>query len=119
MFVHARPHLAVLIVAMTQFLSFPASATLADLHYDVQVTDIEVVNDGTYNAMYVRGAFTPALPCPVQGFFLFPTDPYQKEVTAMLMTAKLTGRSVSFVHAYCMAGGPANGYSRGNGYVLK
>ena len=119
MFDRARPHLIATLCAMTQWVSLPANAALADYHFDVQVTDIEVVNDGTNNAIYVRGSFTPALPCQVQGFVYFATDPFQREVTAMLLAAKSTGRSVSFVHSYCVSSGASNGYGRGNGYVLK
>lgn len=86
---------------------------------ELQVAEIEIVNvnDGTTNgnAIYVRGSFSPALPCPTQGFIMFPSDPFLKEVMAMLLMAKSTGRPVSFANAYCHA----TGYGRGNGYVLK
>ena len=72
---------------------------------ELQVAEIEIVNlnDGTTNgnAIYVRGSFSPALPCPTQGFIMFPSDPLLKEVMAMLLMAKSTG------------------YGRDNGYVLK
>ena len=42
---------------------------------ELQVAEIEIVNvnDGTANAnaIYVRGSFSPALPCPTQGFTCF------------------------------------------------
>ena len=82
---------------------------------DVQLTEIEAINDGTNNGIYIRGVFTPALPCATQGFFLISSDPFEKETVAMLLTAKATGRNVGFTFVYCHA----NGYGRGNGYVLK
>lgn len=100
-------------------LQLPVRAGLSDPHWDVVISDIEIVNDGTNNAIYARGTFAPTLPCPVQGFVYFSTDPFAKEVTAILIAAKTSGRSVSFAHAYCMNGGASNGYGRGNGYVLK
>jgi hypothetical protein len=96
-----------------------AYAGLSDPHYDVQVGEVEIVNDGTNNAIYVRGIFTPALPCPVQGFVYLSTDPFEKEVTSLLLTAKATGKTVRYVHVYCISGGASDGYSRGNGFVLK
>jgi hypothetical protein len=97
----------------------PALAGLSDPRYELQVGDIEVVNDGVNNGLYVRGSFSPTLPCPVQGFVAYAAEPYLKEVMAMLLTAKASGRAVSFVHVYCVGSGAAVGYSRGNGYVLK
>ena len=75
------------------------------------------MNDGTTtgNAIYVRGSFSPALPCPTQGFVMFASDPFLKEVMAMLLMAKSIGRPVSFTNVYCHD----SGYGRGNGYVLK
>jgi hypothetical protein len=119
MLYRTRTGLFAVLVAMAQLIATPVSAALSDFHYDVQVTDIEIVNDGTNNAIYVRGGFTPALPCAVQGFVFYSSDPYQKEISALLLTAKATGRSASFVHAYCISSGAANGYGRGNGYSLK
>lgn len=55
----------------------------------------------------------------MQGFVYFPSDPLQKEVTSLLLTAKATGRTMSYVHAYCFTTGFWNGYSRGNGLVIK
>ena len=97
----------------------PAHAALQYAYWDFQVTEMEIVNDGTNNAVAVRGTFTPALPCPVQGFVYFPSDPLQKEVTSLLLTAKATGRTMSYVHVYCFTTGFWNGYSRGNGLVIK
>ncbi len=82
---------------------------------ELQVAEIEIVNDGAANAIYVRGSFSPALPCPTQGFVMFSSDPFLKEVMAMLLMAKSTGRPVSFTNVYCHA----TGYGRGNGYILK
>lgn len=108
-----KSHLSAL--ATTAFLAC-TSATAAT---EMQVAEIEVVNmnDGTAtgNAIYVRGSFSPALPCPAQGFVMFPSDPLLKEAMALLLMAKSTGRPVSFTNVYCHA----SGYGRGNGYVLK
>ena len=52
---------------------------------------------------------------PHPGLYLFPSEPFLKEVMAMLLMAKSTGRPVSFTNAYCHA----TGYGRGNGYILK
>ena len=93
-------------------------AALTDTHYVVQISAIEVVNDGTNNAIYIRGTFTPALPCAVQGFFLVSTDPFEKEIVGMLLLAKASGRSASYTHNYCVSGGVSDGYSRGNGFLL-
>jgi hypothetical protein len=96
-----------------------AIAGLGDPHYSLQVGDMEIVNDGTNNAIYVRGTFTPALPCPIQGFVYFAADPFEKEMTGMIITAKATGRNLTYAHSYCMSSGAATGYSRGNGVVLQ
>ncbi len=96
-----------------------ASAGLADPHYSVQVGDVEIVNDGTNNAIYVRGVFTPALPCPIQGFVYFAADAFEKEMTSMIVTAKATGRTLTYTHSYCLSSGASSGYSRGNGVVLQ
>jgi hypothetical protein len=110
--------IANLLISVATVPSF-AHAALSDPHYAVQVADIEIVNDGTNNAIYVRGTFTPTLPCSVQGFVYFANDAFQKDVTAILLVAKSTGRPVSFTHSYCISGTASNGYGRGNGYVLK
>lgn len=94
--------------------SLAMQAAFASQH-EVQVSEIEVINDGTNNAIYVRGTFSPSVPCPTQGFFFLSADPFQKELSAIMLTAKMTGRAVSYAHVYCHA----NGYSRGNGYILK
>ena len=46
--------------------------------------------DGTGNpapAIFVYGAFTPALPCVSQGFFLIPSDPLFSETVAIIVIA--------------------------------
>lgn len=104
-------HLAAFAAATAALLaSTPATAA-----NELQVAEVEIVNlnDGTANAnaIYVRGNFSPALPCPTQGFVMFPSDPFLKEVMAMLLMAKSTGRPVSFTNVYCHS----TGYGRGNG----
>jgi hypothetical protein len=96
-----------------------AIAALGDPHYTAQVTEMEIVNDGVNNAIYVRGTFTPPLPCPIQGFVYFAADPFEKELTAVIVTAKAAGRSITYAHSYCMNSGASTGYSRGNGVVLQ
>lgn len=96
-----------------------AVAGLGDPHFSVQVGDMEIVNDGTNNAIYIRGTFTPALPCAIQGFVYYAADPFEKEMTAMIVTAKAAGRNITYAHSYCMNSGAATGYSRGNGLVLQ
>jgi len=86
----------------------------------VTISQIEINNDtssGTAyngNAVFVRGSFSPALPCASQGFFVASTDPFEKEIMATLLLAKASGRTVSFTFVYCHS----NGYARGNSYVL-
>lgn len=100
-------------------LAFISSAPFIPLasaaQYEVRVAEIEIVNDGSNNAIYVRGTFTPAIPCPIQGFFITAADPFQKEIAAMLLSAKVSGSTVAYTHVYCHQ----NGYGRTNRYVLK
>lgn len=108
----------VCVVLMCIGPSSSTNAALTDAQYVAQISAIEIVNDGTNNAIYVRGTFTPTLPCATQGFFVVQSDPFEKEIVAMLFTAKTSGRSISYTHVYCVSGGISDGYSRGNGFVL-
>lgn len=86
--------------------------------YTVQVSEVEMNNNGLYfdasgnaaPAIFVRGTFTPALPCAQQGFFLVAADPFFQATLAIILSAKATGAPVGFTHVYCHA----NGYSRGS-----
>ncbi len=86
--------------------------------YTVQVSEVEMNNNGLYidasgniaPAIFVRGTFTPVLPCAQQGFFLIANDPFFQETLAIILSAKATGTPLGFTHVYCHA----NGYSRGN-----
>jgi len=112
--------LSKIFVALAAFCATAAFALLTDTHWTAQVGDVEVVtDDAAHAAIYVRGVFAPALPCPIQGFVLVSTDPYQKEMFSMILMAKATGRPITFTHTYCFTSGPHAGYSRGNGIVLQ
>jgi hypothetical protein len=51
--------------------------------YSVQISEVEMNNNGLYTdttgtavpAIFVRGTFSPTLPCAQQGFFLIGSDP--------------------------------------------
>ncbi len=86
--------------------------------YSVQVAEVEMNNSGLYidangspqPAIFVRGVFTPALPCAQQGFFLTSADPFLQETLAIILTAKASGAPLGFTHVYCHS----SGYSRGS-----
>lgn len=86
--------------------------------YSVQISEVEVNNNGLYidangnaePAIFVRGVFTPALPCPQQGFFLIASDPLLQETVAIIIAAKAAGTPLGYNHVYCYS----NGYSRGD-----
>ena len=86
--------------------------------YTVQIAQVEMNNNALYidaagnpePAIFVRGTFTPALPCAQQGFFLIAGDPFFDETIAILLSAKATGSPVGFTFVYCHA----SGYARGN-----
>lgn len=102
------------IVALAMMCSVPCVAA----PYTVQITDVEMNNTGLYTdangnpqaAIFVRGTFTPTLPCAQQGFFLLASDPLFAETIAIILTAKSSGTSLGYTHVYCYA----NGYSRGS-----
>jgi hypothetical protein len=75
------------------------------------VTDPSAADPGV--RIMVTGAFTPALPCTLQYFFLLPSDPLFKEVYAMLLTAQTTGAPIQYNHEFCHS----NGLSRGSNYI--
>lgn len=91
--------------------------------YIVQISQIEMNNNGLYvdgngvaqAAIFVRGTFTPALPCAQQGFFIIASDPFEKETLAMLLAAKAAGTTIGYTHVYCNT----NGYSRGSVIVMQ
>lgn len=105
-------------------LALSTTNTVAAAPYTVQITQVEMNNNGLYvdssgtaqAAIFVRGTFTPALPCAQQGFFIIASDPFEKETLAMLIAAKVAGTPIGYAHVYCFA---ANGYSRGNIVVLQ
>jgi hypothetical protein len=88
--------------------------------YSVQITEIEMNNNGLYTdttgtpqpAVFVRGIFTPALPCAQQGFFLIASDPLFQETLAILLSAQARGAVVGYTNVFCNP----NGYSRGSSY---
>ena len=51
--------------------------------YSIQISEVEMNNNGLYTdttgaavpAVFVRGTFSPPLPCAQQGFFLIGSDP--------------------------------------------
>ena len=94
-----------------------ASAGVVAAPYTVQVTEVEMNNNGLFidasgnaePAIFVRGTFSPALPCAQQGFFLISGDPLLQYTLAIILTAKASGSPLGFTHVYCHA----NGYSRG------
>lgn len=114
-FMYRKPRAALLGAALALVAIVPAIASPFDPR-DMQVGEIEISNDGTSNAIYVRWTFTPALPCPMEGFVYWAGDAHQKEITALLLTAKPTGRTASFVHVCSVgAGSASSGYSRATG----
>ncbi len=86
--------------------------------YSVQISEVEMNNNGLYvdangspqAAIFVRGVFTPALPCAQQGFFLTSSDPLFQQTLAIILTAKASGASLGYTHVYCHS----SGYSRGS-----
>lgn len=89
-------------------LPIVASAT----EHSVSIPGIKVVNDGSYDMVVVTGTFSPALPCPKQGFWIYPTESKFKEIYSMLLAVKATGGTLTYTFVYCHE----NGYARGNIY---
>jgi len=48
-------------------------------------------NGSSEAAIFIRGVFTPALPCAQQGFFLTSSDPLFQQTLAIILTAKASG----------------------------
>jgi hypothetical protein len=84
----------------------------------VQISEVEMNNNGLYvdasgnaePAIFVRGTFSPPLPCAQQGFFLINGDPLLQYTLAIILSAKASGALLGYTHGYCHA----NGYSRGS-----
>ncbi len=94
-----RTIFAILSLALALFAA-PASAT------DVVVTQVLVVSDGTSNkGIYVRGTFSPALPCAIQGYFVAQTDVLEREIFSVSLTALALSRGISYTHVSCNAAG--------------
>jgi len=110
---------AVALFALTVGLSTVAFAA----PYTVQISEVEINNNGLFvdasgnpqPAIFVRGTFTPTLPCAQQGFFLYANDPFLPETVAVLLAAKATGSPVGFTFIYCTT----NGYARGGTFSIQ
>jgi len=111
--------LSKLILAAALLFGF-AMPCFSQAQFTVTISQVEVnydlTNASTYGSdvIFVRGTFTPALPCAVQGFFLTPTDAFLNQMVATLLLAKATGKTITYTHVYCHS----NGYSRGNSLIL-
>jgi hypothetical protein len=98
-----------------------SSSVLADWH-TVTLSSIYFVTDDMYATsdlpgirLEVYGTFTPALPCTNKAFVLVPTDKLFKETYSMLLSARLSGTPIRYLHSYCT---PSSGLGRGNIYQL-
>jgi hypothetical protein len=86
--------------------------------YSVQISEVEMNNNGLYTdttgtavpAIFVRGTFSPTLPCAQQGFFLVGSDPLFQSTLAIILSAKASGALLGYTHVFCHP----NGYSRGS-----
>lgn len=79
------------------------------------ITEIEITaeNNPATDRVLIKGTFNTGCANP-HYFVLGMNDNFFKETFALLMTAKLTGTSIKFLHIYCMS----DGISRGNVYAL-
>ena len=98
-------------------LAFVGTASGA-LPYSMQVSEVEMNEQGLIAGQaavfIVRGVVTPAIPCSYQALLIYSTDPFQKEVVAMMIAAKTSGQRITFNHVLCTAG-----FSRSNAYALQ
>ena len=78
------------------------------------VTEIQFYSEGTSNdKIVVVGTFNTGCSHPNM-FVMGSGDAYFKEIYAAMLTAKLTGTSIKYLHIYCTP----DGFSRGNAYSL-
>lgn len=78
------------------------------------VTEIQIyAENASTDRILVKGTFNTGCANP-NYFVLAMSDNFFKEIYATLLTAKLTGTSIKYLHIYCMP----DGISRGNAYAL-